>query len=261
MSRFTTLFWDVDGTLLDFLYSQRYAITKCFHSAGHEITEEIIQRYTAINNAFWKRLELGEITKEELLSGRFLALFAEYGIQDIDVKAFLAEYQEGLGSVWRFLDDSLEICQSLQGHFRQYVVTNGVTSTQISKLKLSGLYAVMDGVFVSEELGAPKPHREFFERCFERLAAEGGETDRRRILIVGDSLSSDIKGGVNAGIATCWYRPEGILEREPELLENYERYTPDYEISDLHQMQGLLGKYESTRMLRRERCPEKKDKN
>ncbi len=240
MNHFTTLFWDVDGTLLDFLYSQHYALRKCFHSAGHGITEEMMQRYSAINDAYWKRLELGEISKNELLSGRFLTLFEEYGIRDIDVSAFLAEYQEALGSVYRYLDDSLTVCKSLQGHIRQYVVTNGVASTQLNKLKISGLAGTMDGIFISESLGAPKPHREFFERCFASLASEGGETDPQNMLIVGDSLSSDIKGGIQAGIAACWYRPEGILEGNPQLQEQYGQYQPDYEISDLHQIYEVL---------------------
>lgn len=105
MSRFTTLFWDLDGTLLDFLYSQRYAITKCFATVGREITEEQIQRYSQINDDYWKRLELGKVTREQLLTGRFQDLFDELGMKDIDVEAFRREYQEALGSVFSYIDD------------------------------------------------------------------------------------------------------------------------------------------------------------
>ena len=233
MSRFSTILWDVDGTLLDFSYSQRYALKKCFETVGREITDEQIQRYDQINNSFWRRFELGEVTKEQLLPGRFLQLFEEFDIRGIDIASFLKEYQEALGSVFSHVDDSLTICKSLCGHVRQYVVTNGVTSTQRNKLKLSGLAEVMDGMFISEEVGAPKPSREFFDFCLERL----DEKDKSKILIIGDSLSSDIKGGVQTGIITCWYRPDGT--------ENNTGYWPDYEISDLHMIYDILGVFDT----------------
>ena len=109
------------------------------------------------------------------------------------------------------------------------MVTNGVTITQESKLKLSGLAYVMEELFISEKIGAPKPQKEFFDYCLEHIA----EKDKKRILLIGDSLSSDIKGGVLAGIPTCWYRPEGTV--------NDTEYKPDYEISDLHQIFDILG--------------------
>lgn len=229
---FTTILWDVDGTLLDFIYSQRYALTKCFKTIGRKITEEQLVRYSEINDSYWKRLELGEVTKEELLTGRFTTLFEEYGIEGVDVNAFIEEYQLGLGSVFSFLDDSLTICKSLQGHVKQYVITNGVTSSQRNKLKLSGLAEVMEELFISEQVGAPKPSPVFFEYCLERIE----EKDKSKILIVGDSLSSDIKGGVLAGIPTCWYRPDGAV--------NDTEFQPDYEISDLHTIYDILGVFE-----------------
>ena len=229
MSNFTTILWDVDGTLLDFIYSQRYALTKCFHSIDREVNEEILNRYSEINDSFWKRLELGEITKAQLLTGRFIQLFEEYGIQGVDVEAFREEYQDGLGSVYAYIDDSLTICKSLQGKVKQYVVTNGVTSTQFNKLKLSGFYDIMEKLFISEQIGAPKPHKEYFDYCLAHIE----EKDKNKILLVGDSLSSDIKGGVNAGIPTCWYRPPG--------MKNTTEFKPTYEINDLHQIFDIIG--------------------
>lgn len=228
MNRFTTVLWDVDGTLLDFLYSQRYAITKCFRSNGREITEEQLKRYSQINDNYWKRLELGEISKEQLLTGRFVTLFEEYGITDINLDAFLREYQEALGSVFAYLDDSLAICRALKGEVQQYVITNGVTSTQRNKLQISGLAEWMENVFISEQIGVPKPQREFFDYCLEHIE----EKEKSRILIVGDSLTSDIKGGILAGIPTCWYRPDTAV--------NNTSYEPDYEISDLHQIFDII---------------------
>ncbi len=225
---FTTILWDVDGTLLDFMYSQTHALTKCFKSIGIDITEEQLTRYNEINNDYWNRLELGEITKEELLPGRFTTLFAEYGITGVDIKAFLAEYQLGLGTFFSCQDDSLTICKALQTQVKQYVITNGVSTSQRMKLKLSGLADVMLDMFISEEVEAHKPSKEYFDYCLERIE----EKDRSKILIVGDSLTSDIKGGILAGIPTCWYRPDGT--------ENHTEYKPDYEISDLHYIYDIL---------------------
>lgn len=233
--RFTTVLWDVDGTLLDFAYSQRLALAGCFRSIGREMTEEELALYAAINDAYWKRLELGEITKEELLGGRFAALFARLGIEGVDVEAFRREYQDGLGRYYSYLDDSLEVCRRLRGHVRQYVITNGVTSSQRSKLALSGLADVMDGIFISEEAGSHKPDRRFFTYCLERVA----EKDRARILVVGDSLSSDIKGGRMSGIPTCWYNRAGRGACGAGSGYGADG-APDYEISDLHEIFDIL---------------------
>lgn len=228
MQRYTTILWDVDGTLLDFLYSQRHALTACFRSAGLTINEEILQRYSQINESMWKKLELGEITKTQLLPGRFIKLFEEYHIQNVDVESFRKQYQEELGNVYSYIDDSLNVCKSLQGRVKQYVVTNGVTATQTHKLAISGLSALMEELFISEQIGTPKPQKEFFDYCLAHVE----EKDKSRILLVGDSLSSDIKGGVQAGISTCWYRPENCV--------NSTEYCPDHEITDLHQLTAII---------------------
>lgn len=229
MREFTTIFWDVDGTLLDFDYAQRRALKICFRSIGRELTEEIRYRYEEINHAYWKKMELGEITKEELLVARFRDLFREVGIDDVNPENFNRDYLENLSSIYEYKDDSLTICKSLHGRVKQYVVTNAVAASQRRKLKLSGLADVMDGFFISEEIGAPKPQKAFFDYCLEHIE----EKDKSRILIVGDTLSSDIKGGINAGIATCWYRPDEA--------ENPTDMTPDYEMSDLHRIYDILG--------------------
>lgn len=229
MRRFTTLLWDLDGTLLDFLYSQRYAITKCFASLGREITEEQIALYSRVNDSYWKRLELGEVTKEELGIGRFVTFLEKCGIDGVDAAAFRREYEDALGSSFAYIEDSLALCKALQGRVQQYIITNGFPNVQRRKLVLSGFAEVMDGIFISEEIGAAKPQSAFFDYCLEHIT----EKDRTRLLIVGDSLSSDIKGGVLAGIPTCWFREEGT--------ENPTPYRPDYEISHLHMLEEIIG--------------------
>jgi 2-haloacid dehalogenase len=159
-------------------------------------------------------------------------LFEKLGIEGVDIESFNEEYQAALGSVFAFLDDSLNICKALRGKVRQYAVTNGVTATQQNKLERSGLAEVMDGIFISEQVGSPKPSPVFFDYCLEHME----EKDRSRILIVGDSLTSDIKGGIQAGIATCWYhRAADGTEAGPGAS-----CQPDYVIDDLHKVREIV---------------------
>ena len=224
----TTILWDVDGTLLDFQYSQKLALEQCFAAEGMVMTEEVHNRYSRINDDYWRRLELGEITREQLLNGRFLTLFEEFGIDTIDAVSFRKAYQAALGQVYAYIEGAPQICRRLRGRVKQYVITNGVAATQRNKLTLSGLTEYMEELFISEEIGAPKPALEFFEQVLERIE----EKDKSCILVVGDSLSSDIKGGVLAGVKTCWYRPEGTCNPTP--------FKPDYEISRLEQVWDII---------------------
>lgn len=226
---YTTILWDVDGTLLDFDYSMRCSLRKCFRTLGKTLTEEMILRYSQINDGYWKRLERGEITRAQLLAGRFRDFFAEYELTGIDEQSFLREFQAGLGHYYAFEPDALNTVKALQGHYKQFVVTNGVESTQKNKLKLSGLLEVMDGVFISETVGCAKPGKEFFDFCLGQIR----EKDKGRVLIVGDSMTSDILGGIRAGIRTCWYNPGG----RPHDCD----YSADYEISVLPQIYEVLG--------------------
>jgi len=208
-ARYEYLLWDVDGTLLDFEYSMRVSLYKSLKKIGVEANGEMIERYSQINDGWWKRLELGEVTKKQLLPGRFVDLFEEYGIQCDDLDAYLADFQENLGCEYQLMENALEVCRELKKQgYRQFVVTNGVTRTQKNKLKLSGLTDMMEALFISEQLGAPKPHKEFFDACFAEIKNKYPGFDKSKALIIGDSLSSDMQGGINAGIATCYYNPE-----------------------------------------------------
>ena len=226
--RYDVILWDADNTLLDFDYSQRFSICKSLQEIGIAPTEEIIKVYSDINDSWWKRLERGEVTKPQLLTGRFVDLFTAYGIVCEDVPGFCKRYQEYLGSIYKYMDESLEICKSLMGKCRQFVVTNGVTATQLGKLKAAGFCEVMEDIFISEQLGVPKPQKEFFDIVLMRLS--GVPLDR--ILIVGDSLTSDMKGGNLAGITTCWYNPAG--------LQNTTEIKTDFIIRNLKEVSQIL---------------------
>ena len=151
----TTILWDVDGTLLDFLAAEKAAIRTLFAEFGFgECTDEAIARYSKINRRYWEKLENGELTKPEVLVGRFREFFETEGLDVTAAPAFNERYQVCLGDTIVFRDDSYEIVKSLRGRVKQYVVSNGTVLAQTKKLRLSGLGELMDGIFLSEELGA-----------------------------------------------------------------------------------------------------------
>ena len=225
-----TILWDVDGTLLDFHAAESAAIRACFESHGlGPCTDEMVARYSVLNMSFWERMELGEITKQQVLRGRFEAFFAAEGIVFDAIEAFNEEYQLRLGDTICYIDDSFELLKSLRGRVRQYAVTNGTITAQEKKLRRSGFDTLFDGVFISECVGVEKPGKGFFDKVFEAI----GPVDPMETMIAGDSLTSDIKGGNNAGIVTCWYNPKG--------LANDKGVHVDHEIRNLHEIIPLLG--------------------
>lgn len=199
-----TILWDVDDTLLDFLQSEKQALTICLQKYELPVNQEIVNLYSEINLSLWKQLELGTIIKEILILKRFELLFDRLEIKHVDAGSFQKEYQSNLGQTFFYLENSLEICRDLSEHYRQYIVTNGVTATQVNRLHLSGFDQIMNGIFISEQIGYPKPKKEFFEGCFAKIP----DFQKEHTIIVGDSLTSDMRGGVNAGITTCWYNPK-----------------------------------------------------
>lgn len=228
--KFDIILWDLDNTLLDFDKAESATLKSLFARFRlGECSDEMVARYSYINKEYWRMLERGEMAKKDILVNRFVSFFAEYGI-DVAVAAdFNACYQLSLGDTIAFRDNSLDIVKSLIGSARQYIVSNGTIEAQVKKLSLSGLDRLMDGVFLSEQLGAEKPSLAFFDAAFKQI--EG--FDRHRAIIVGDSLTSDIKGGHNAGITTCWYNPHA------ESLSG--DVAPDFEISHLNEVYSLLG--------------------
>ena len=223
------ILWDIDGTLLDFKMAEKAAIRKCFEVLElGECTDEMLAKYSVINRKYWNRLEKGEITKPEVLIGRFVEFFASEGIPTDAAEAFNKEYQQRLGETICFCDDSYELLKSLKENYKQYAVTNGTKVAQDKKLNNSGLIHIFDDVFISEVVGVEKPGVGFFEYVWEKI----GHYEKEEVLIVGDSLTSDIKGGNNAGILTCWYNPKHEI--------NDTDIHVDYEIDNLQMLTHIL---------------------
>lgn len=219
--------FDLDDTLFDFHKAEKIALTKTLVHFGIDPTEETLALYSAINAAHWKRLELGEISREEVKVGRYRELFKTIGVECDPVKA-TAYYESMLAIGHYFMPGAPELLEELYGKYRLYIVSNGTAKVQEGRIGSSGIAKYMDGIFISQILGANKPDKQFFDICF----AEIPDFSLSETVIIGDSLSSDIKGGINAGIITVWFNPKGI--------ENDNDIKPDYTIKELSEVPGLL---------------------
>lgn len=204
MPRYDTVLFDADNTLFDFLRAEREALLDALTFMGITPTEEMVQVYSAINDSFWKKLERGEITKDALRLQRFVSFCDHYGFE-VDVARLAVAYTDFLSTKSHLMPGAEEICRKLSAHCRLYIITNGIASVQKGRFAPSPLYPLFKNCFISEELGYEKPHLKYFEA----VRAAIPDFDPATTLVVGDSLSSDIKGGINAGLDTCWYNPSG----------------------------------------------------
>ena len=224
---FEILLIDLDDTILDFKKQEHVAIRKTLRDAGLEPTEVVCARYSQINDWHWKQLEKGTITRDEVLYGRFRVLFGEMGI-DADPVATSQAYMENLGSGHYFLPGAEEAIRSLGQKYRVFLASNGTSVVQKRRIKSAGLEEMVEGIFISQDAGVNKPGKGFFDYCFAHIP----DFDIQKVWMVGDSLSSDILGGQNAGIPTCWVAPKDkvcTLEKQP-----------DYRIESITELETLL---------------------
>ena len=198
--RFKAVLLDIDDTLFNFRQSSFEALERAFARRDVSFTWEDMPAYEVYNDRLWRAFERGEIPKPLIFTERFRLYFAERGL-DIDPEAFNHDYLLYLAEGYAFMPHCRELLEALHGKCRVYVVTNGDTFAQESRIARSVLAHLFDGVFISEQLGCRKPEKVFFDRVFSII----GDELRSRAILVGDSLSSDMQGGRNAGIATCYY--------------------------------------------------------
>lgn len=221
------LLLDLDDTILDFKKAEHIAIRKTIKDFGADPTQAVCARYSQINQYHWECLERGEMEREQVLTGRFAMLFGELGIE-VDATACARQYEKHLSMGHYFLPGAEEAMEALSKKYRLFLTSNGTASVQKGRMTSANLYRFFEKVFISQEIGANKPSITYFERCFARIP----NFDPAKAVIVGDSLSSDIKGGINAGIKTCWVNP--AHKTAPAELR------PDYEIEALSDLEALL---------------------
>lgn len=216
---------DLDDTLFHFTASARDALTEVLERFGLPVTAQCIQDYLDINQRWWERFEQGEIPKAAIYTGRFSDLFSLYQM-DADPVLANAYYKERLWRHRHFMPGCEELLQILHPVCEIYIITNGTTETQQLRIADSGLGHYFNRVFISEETGCRKPEKQFFDQIFQII----GQEKREQAIVLGDSLSSDMQGGRNAGLPTCFYgNPEKADDR------------CDYVVSNLLEFPAVLG--------------------
>ena len=218
---------DLDDTLLDFHRAEAEAIRHTMSEIGIEPTDDNVALYSRINRSCWAKLETGEYTRDEVLHRRFDMLFEALGVEgDSHATQKLYEYRLSLGAY--YLDGAKELLDSLHGRYKLYLATNGIISVQTRRIKDSGIGKYFDDIFVSEKIGYNKPDKRFFDFAFSKIH----DFSHEETVIIGDTLTSDIKGGLDAGIKTVFFNPNG--------RKNDTGITPHYEIKALSELLKLI---------------------
>lgn len=228
MKRYTHLLFDLDGTLFDFQAAERFAFQKTCETLGIPYTKEVMDAYSRINESYWKLFELGKVSQQELAVRRFSDLYDYLGMTGNAVEANLL-YRRFLGQGNKMYPDTIPVCSDLAKHYHLCLITNGLADVQYSRLNGSPLMNYASEVFISDEIGKQKPQKDYFDYVYEKLNVVPSQ-----VLIIGDSLTSDIRGAANAKTDSCWYNPDH--KKNP-----FSDLHPTYEISSLPDLLSLLG--------------------
>lgn len=207
MKEYRFLLLDADGTLLDFdqdmLHAFQATYQACFGSQ-RPYSPQLLEQYEACNNRWWAKLERGECTKPQLYKGRFVDFLEETGLSG-EPEEINRAYFENLGQGGALLPGALELVRDLSEKYLLYIVTNGNAVSQRTRLEHSGLLPYVKDVFVSEDAGAAKPDPRYFDYVFSRIPG----FEKEKAMLIGDSLTSDMRGAQNGGIDGLWYCPLG----------------------------------------------------
>lgn len=231
MKKYDYLLFDADNTLFDFTQAEYNALKKTAEYGSLDFSAELYSCYTTINDLQWKRFERKEITLDFLKTERFRLLLLEYGYPDNRETADYAselhdKYMTDLMTQACLIDGAEELCHRLHGEYKLYLITNGISVIQRSRLSKSAISDCFDGLFISEEMGVSKPSGEYFDAVLEEI----GDHDKTKYLVIGDSLTSDCDGAISYGLDICRYNPDSKPDDGRKLTYNIKRLTDLYEI-------------------------------
>jgi len=221
MNNYHWLLFDADETLFDFPQSERLAIIRTLKNYSLPYDEKTISLYSQINDSLWQRFNRNEIPREQIRRERFSRLLAELG-GDVSLGPDMDRfYAESLGSFGILLPGALDLCRTLSHSFELAIITNGFSVSQHGRFDHSPVREFVPHLFISEDLQCQKPQKEFFDKVLSAMGIPGER--KNQVLVIGDSLTSDIQGGINAGMDTCWYCPSGQQSTLPTyIIRNYE---------------------------------------
>lgn len=225
--RYSYLFFDADETLYDFKHSEKTAFFRAFEHFGIPCEEKWERVYSEINQKYWLKYNKGKVTKDQLMRGRFADLLKKMKLK-LDPSELNACYRSKLGEDATLLPDAYDVVNKLCKSYKLVMITNGFESQQQSRFALSGISDCFEGCYTSDKMGVAKPAKEYFDKVMSLVGIE----DKSKILIIGDSLSSDIEGGNNSGIDTCWFNPGG--KKRPK------GYDIKFEIKQLTELYEIL---------------------
>lgn len=229
--KYTTLLMDADDTIFDFPKCEYHALRSALTENGFRFDDDICSAFSSINSALWKKIELGQITRSEMRVRRFSELlekcFDGYKETGSSIEMLADSYVRHLAKNAFYIDGAREALAELKAVYDIYIITNGLKTVQEGRFALSGLGEYVKGMFVSDAMGVGKPDKAFFDIVLENIK----EKDTSRILVVGDSLTSDMKGGRNSGLDTCLYDPRCKVTMPDELC--------DYRIESLAELLRL----------------------
>lgn len=223
--KYTWLLFDADDTLFDFPKAEANALKWTLEQSGLPFQPDFISLYARFNQQVWREFERGEVTSQELRVKRFRLFFDETHLNG-DPQTVSPLYLQNLALGTDLLPGAEEVVRSLKDRFHLGLVTNGLKDVQRPRLERSALHDCFEKIFISEELGVAKPSRLYFDAVFHEI----GQPPKKSVLLIGDSLTSDMRGGVDYGIHTCWYNPAGKTTELPVT----------YQISQLPELIRLL---------------------
>ena len=202
--KYEIILFDADQTLFDFKKCEYHALKEALCELSLPDDDKYIRRYSEINDMMWKKLERGETEKSRLVVERFEIFLREFSF-DCEPTRLSALYKEKLSQQAYLIDGAEQILDALSQDHRLFIITNGIKTVQEGRISRAPIKKYFERMFISEEVGFEKPKREFFDAVMSKIP----DFDKERAIVIGDSLTSDIKGGIGAGIDTCWYNPEG----------------------------------------------------